>query len=64
VLEEIARQSGRPVDQVAKEYGEKGGVEEIHFSLLRQKVVDRLLSEASVVEVPVPAGEPEGGVKP
>lgn len=53
VLQEIARQSGRPVEQVAKEYGEKGGVEEIHFSLLRQKVVDRLLAQAEVVEVPV-----------
>jgi trigger factor len=52
VLDEIARQTGKPLAKVVKEYEERGGIEEIHFSLLRQKVVDRLLTEAEVVEVP------------
>ncbi len=58
VLEEIARQTGKDPAAVEKEYEEKGGAEEIRFSLLRQKVMDRLLGEAQVDEVPAPvAGE-------
>ncbi len=53
VLEQVAGQTGQPLAKVVKEYEERGGVEEIHFSLLRRKVVDRLLSEAEMVEIPV-----------
>jgi trigger factor len=55
LLEQIALSTGQPLDKVVKEYEDKGRVEEIHFSLLRQKVMDRLLSEAELVEVPVSA---------